>query len=346
MKVHSFAPSVIAIAAAAIISHSATAAPVVDKGLTLSLGASFNDLDSYRGLDDAIAPEVGIGYRYNDQFSLMTTYSQFSTDQKNGDDSDLKAYRLDAFYDLSPWTGQLTPYLVGGIDYLKEKPDHDDSRDDTRLNAGFGLRKALSPNLSIQGDLRAIRSLDYNQTEGLLNVALSWTFGAVAKSVAAAKPVIQKPAPKPVVAKVKDSDRDGVLDNIDLCPETPAGNEVDQTGCEPQETINLLVTFDFDSDAIQANAWDRINKMGEFLQRYPDVKIDITGHTDSMGSEQYNLTLSSQRADAVRKALIEKFGIKAERLQSFGAGEVKPIASNATDDGRLQNRRVVADIVE
>ena len=347
MKVHHFAQSVIAIAVSTLISHSAIAAEPVDKGVILSLGASYNDLDSYRGLDDAFAPEVGIGYRYNDQLSLMTTYSQFSTDKKSGDDSDLKTYRIDAFYDLSPWSGALTPYLVGGIDYLKEKPDHEDSRDDVRLNAGAGLRKALSENLSIQGDVRAIRSMDYNQTEGLVNIALSWTFGAASKPIAAAQPVKQEPAPVPVVAKVEeDNDRDGILDNVDLCLDTSAGATVDQTGCEPKETINLLVNFDFDSDNIQANAWGIIDKMGDFLQRYPDVKIDITGHTDSLGSEQYNLTLSSKRAIAVRNALIEKFGIEAERLQSFGAGEVEPIATNTTNKGRLKNRRIVAEIVE
>ncbi len=62
----------------------------------------YNYLDSYRGLDNDLAPEVGIGYRLNDRFSVEGIYSQYSTDQKTGGDADLKEFRLDAFYDLTP----------------------------------------------------------------------------------------------------------------------------------------------------------------------------------------------------------------------------------------------------
>lgn len=104
----------------------------MDKGWTFSIGGAYNDLASLRRLDNNLAPEVGAGYRLNDRFSIEGIYSQYSTGQKTGDDADLKEFRLDAFYDLTPWDGSLTPYVVAGISELeadlKAKGEHDDTR--------------------------------------------------------------------------------------------------------------------------------------------------------------------------------------------------------------------------
>lgn len=348
MKVRNFAHSAIAMAVAGIISHSAFAQDVTDKGVMLSIGASYNALDSYRKLDDSLAQEIGAGYRLNDRFSFSAIYSQYTTDQKSGGDVDLKSYRLDAFYDLSPWNGELTPYLVTGIDELQEKPDGGEKRNDTRMNMGAGVRKALTPNLSLQGDIRAVRSLDYNQTEGMFNVALNWTFGRASQPAQNTSEVAQitreTVASKQPIPAV-DSDQDGVQDTVDLCPATIPGATVDQQGCVPMEEINLLVTFGFDSDTISTGATSMISKVGDFMTRYPDVKIRIEGHTDSSGHKDYNQTLSTRRADAVRQSLIDQYQIDSHRIESIGLGEVEPFTSNMTKEGRKQNRRVVAEVI-
>ncbi|MFK0573358.1 OmpA family protein [Endozoicomonas sp.] len=348
MKVQGFARSMIAIAISATISSSViaseVASQVVDKGLTFSIGSAYNDLDSYRDLDNKLAPEVGIGYRLNDRFSVEGIYSQYSTDHKFGKDTDLKEFRLDAFYDLTPWDGSLTPYFVAGIAELDADYEVGGEDDDTRMNAGLGLRKAFTPNLAIRGDVRAVRSLDYAQTESMVNVALTWTFGSVAK---AAEPVVAAPVQEePVVAVVLDADNDGILDNADLCPNTAAGITVDITGCEPMAAIDLLVNFDLNSESINQEGIDQVAKMGEFLQRYTEVKIRIEGHTDDQGKAAYNEQLSARRADAIRQMLIEQHGINAERIDTAGMGENTPAASNDTTEGRQQNRRVTAEIIE
>ncbi|WP_419534122.1 OmpA family protein [Endozoicomonas sp.] len=352
MKVQGFARSLIAIAIGATVSSSVIAgemaSQVVDKGLTFTIGGAYNDLDSVRDLDNKLAPEVGIGYRLNDRFSVEGIYSQYSTDQKTGGDADLKEFRLDAFYDLTPWDGSLTPYVVAGISELETDLKVDGEHDDTRMNAGFGLRKAFTPNLSIRGDLRAVRTLDYAQTEAMANVALTWTFGSVAK---AAEPVaVVEPVQEEVVAKVEpapvlDADMDGVLDKDDLCPNTAEGITVDQTGCEPMKAIDLLVNFEFDSEVINQEGVDQIAKMGEFLQRYPEARIRIEGHTDARGKAAYNEQLSVRRADIIRQQLIEKHGIDAERIDAVGMGESEPVATNDTVEGRQQNRRVTAEVI-
>ncbi|WBA81812.1 OmpA family protein [Endozoicomonas sp. GU-1] len=352
MKVQGFARSLIAIAIGTTLSSSVIASDmasqVVDKGLTFTVGGAWNDLDSNRGLDNALAPEIGIGYRLNDRFSVEGIYSQYSTEQKTGPDADLKEFRLDAFYDLTPWDGSLTPYVVAGISELEADYEMGGEHDDTRMNAGFGLRKAFTPNLAIRGDVRAVRTLDYAQTEAMANVALTWTFGSVAK---AAEPVAMvEPVQEEVVASVEpapvlDADNDGVLDKDDLCPNTAAGITVDQTGCEPMTAIDLLVNFDFDSETINPEGIDQIAKMGEFLQRYPNVRIRIEGHTDAQGKATYNEQLSVRRADIIRQQLIDTHGVDAGRIDAVGMGESKPVASNDTAEGRQQNRRVTAEVI-
>ena len=76
------------------------------------------------------------------------------------------------------------------------------------------------------------------------------------------------------------------------------------------------------------------------LVQHPELRIRIEGHTDSEGEDAYNQQLSEQRATAVRSYLVEKYGVAAQRLETAGLGESKPVADNATPEGRQQNRRV------
>ncbi|MCL6271935.1 OmpA family protein [Sansalvadorimonas sp. 2012CJ34-2] len=347
MATHHFVKTLLGVAISAAISTTALAVDVIDKGFTVGLGGAYTDYDSARTLDNKVAPEVGIGYRFNDRFSLEGLYSKASNELKNGNDADLKDYRLDAFYDLTPWDGSLTPYLVAGIGEFKENIENSKDRDDTRLNVGFGLRKALTENLSLRGDLRALHGLDLNQTESMLNLALTWTFGAPSQPVQAEVTPEPEPQPQPIepVPAPLDTDKDGVVDASDLCPNTDPGAAVDSVGCVPMEEIDLLVEFRFDSADILNTELNHIDEMGKFLQKYSDVKIKLEGHTDSQGVAIYNDGLSQQRADAVRKMLIEKFDIAGERIEAVGMGEKEPVAPNDTFEGRQKNRRVVAEIL-
>ena len=97
--------------------------------------------------------------------------------------------------------------------------------------------------------------------------------------------------------------------------------------------------FGFDSAAIKAGARAEISQVAEVLDRYPQLRIRIEGHTDSIGSAKSNQKLSEGRADAVRKELIS-LGMRPENIEIVGFGAVRPVASNKTPDGRRQNRRV------
>ena len=97
--------------------------------------------------------------------------------------------------------------------------------------------------------------------------------------------------------------------------------------------------FDFDKDVVKPQYHNDIEKVANFLKAYPKTTGELEGHTDSIGSEEYNQGLSERRADAVRDYLTSK-GVRASRLTSRGYGESRPIASNDTEEGRAENRRV------
>lgn len=107
------------------------------------------------------------------------------------------------------------------------------------------------------------------------------------------------------------------------------------------ENIELRVLFDNDKSFVKPHYYAEIERVAQFMQRHPEATATIEGHTDSNASDMYNVRLSQRRVDAVKKILVENYGVSANRLNSIGYGESRPVASNATPEGRQQNRRVV-----
>lgn len=107
----------------------------------------------------------------------------------------------------------------------------------------------------------------------------------------------------------------------------------------PHRLVLEGVNFDFDRATLRPEDSDVIDKDMATLKEWGDVKVEVAGHTDSVGSDGYNMDLSQRRANTVRDYLISK-GIAADRLVAKGYGESQPIASNDSDEGRFKNRRV------
>ncbi|MDQ7838164.1 MAG: OmpA family protein [Thermodesulfobacteriota bacterium] len=142
------------------------------------------------------------------------------------------------------------------------------------------------------------------------------------------------PAPKPA-AKPADSDGDGVYDDMDQCPNTPAGAKVNKKGCWILPTI----LFDTDKFDIHTGYYADLDDVAQVMKKNPGLKIDIEGFTDSTASDEYNLSLSEKRAQAVGHYLEQK-GIEASRISLKGFGKSNPVSSNDTPEGRAKNRRV------
>jgi len=118
--------------------------------------------------------------------------------------------------------------------------------------------------------------------------------------------------------------------------------EVTETAIEVRETIN----FAFNSDVIEASSFGLMDTIVSVVQEHPEiVRLSIEGHTDNVGTPRYNLDLSTRRAASVMRYLTEH-GVAASRLTSQGFGLTRPRATNDTDAGRAENRRVEFNIVE
>lgn len=160
------------------------------------------------------------------------------------------------------------------------------------------------------------------------------------------------PAEVPVnsVGCPRDSDGDMVFDVDDKCPGTPAGVAVDSEGCPvplPEKaSLDLAIEFGTDKAALSAVNNPELEKAAAFINSHPGVRIIIEGHTDDVGPASYNQKLSLRRAGSVRMALVERYGVPADRIVARGFGETRPVADNATPEGRLANRRVVVKIEE
>ncbi len=146
-----------------------------------------------------------------------------------------------------------------------------------------------------------------------------------------------------------DSDRDGTPDYKDLCPGTPLGVIVDQDGCPigGQNILSLTgVNFAFDKAVLTPEAEMILDEAVALLQETDEVlEVRVEGHTDSVGSEAYNMDLSQRRAESVIDYLVAN-GVNSTRLVPVGMGEGFPVANNDTDAGRAANRRVDFVVVE
>ena len=154
-----------------------------------------------------------------------------------------------------------------------------------------------------------------------------------------------------------DSDSDGVPDILDKCPDTPPGVKVDKDGCpvveqkvvEPKQDVPKIITIDrvaeFDpaKTIVNKKYYKDIKKVADYLKAHPETIAWLAGHTDNVekkGDKIRNKKLSVARAESIRQYLIKKFKIDESRLTAVGFGSRKPVAGNATKQGRQKNRRV------
>jgi OOP family OmpA-OmpF porin len=161
-----------------------------------------------------------------------------------------------------------------------------------------------------------------------------------------------------------DSDGDGVSDYFDKCANTPKTVKVDGAGCalpvpppskdttivrnntyiitgEDRKIVDEAVRnleFDFGKATIRERSFVYLNRVADLLNQ-KGIQLKLAGHTDNVGSEEANMTLSKNRADAVKNYMMNK-GVSSSKIESEGFGESKPIESNKTASGRQKNRRV------
>jgi len=115
---------------------------------------------------------------------------------------------------------------------------------------------------------------------------------------------------------------------------------------EPSKLITLdNVYFDTDKATIKPESYKQLNELADLLKEKKDLEIEIAGHTDNVGNEEYNQDLSQRRAEAIKSYLVKK-GANAQHIRAAGYGDQQPIASNATPEGRAKNRRIEVRITK
>lgn len=161
-----------------------------------------------------------------------------------------------------------------------------------------------------------------------------------------------------VTKLMADSDGDGVSDYYDKCANTPKGTAVDGAGCplpkmEVVKPVTYIITeedkkivteairnleFDLAKATIRATSYASLNRVADLMVS-KNLSLKLAGHTDSQGSDAYNMKLSKDRAESVKAYLVSK-GVNPSRIEATGYGEAQPIDTNSTEKGRQNNRRV------
>lgn len=247
-----------------------------------------------------------LGYQFDD---LWAADVSFGTDMS--DNIDLDAFSLNGYRFFG--SGAFRPYLSAGV----SKFSLDDSAldDNTeQVQVGFGVSADLSRNLELRAGYQSHHTISGDSyQDDAWGAALAWHFRKpAAMDVAQAEP---QPEPAPVEKEVV-------------------------------ERIELEVLFDFDKSVIKSVYEPQFQQIAQTMRDDPElVTTIIEGHTDWIGTDEYNQGLSERRANAVKQKLVEDYGIAPGRIEIQGFGESQPVADNTTATGRQQNRRAIAVIM-
>ena len=141
-----------------------------------------------------------------------------------------------------------------------------------------------------------------------------------------------------------DTDKDGVFDYMDACPNTLPGINVNHRGCplrkkEDLDQLKKGIQFEFGSAKLLKSSYPTLDDIISLLMKIPEVKLEVQGHTDIVGTEDFNQKLSEDRANAVADYFKLK-GVPADRVRAIGFGTRMPLGDNETEEGRAKNRRV------
>jgi OOP family OmpA-OmpF porin len=323
-------------------------------GFSLGAGIGVLQPSGDRDLESGDTTAFNGAYRFdpNWEIEVTTLGSDLDGDGVLNSDADARSNRLDFNYYFN--NGNWQPYASAG--FGKTKYDYDDGSkaDDAPLDFGLGLKYFFNPSWFARGDVRG-----FTVSEGTDN-AITFSVGHMFNQHKEEMPpadsdndgviddLDQCPGtPAGVAVDHKgcpmDTDGDGVLDYMDQCPNSSAGAVVNESGCEKiSMSMNLTVEFPNNSAELgPIGSHPDFDAAVAFLSTHTNVSATIEGHTDSRGDAAYNQALSEQRAKAAADRLIER-GVDAGRISSVGYGESKPIADNDTVEGRQDNRRIVA----
>ena len=342
--------------------------------------AGFNFQDSARGTRNAPFGAIGLGRFVSPNWSVDGELNYQNPHNEANEDLNWSQYGIsfDARYHFLAEGRAWNPYVVMGLGYQRAEEEFNPT--DARVPASFARNGAPSQReegnvagklgVGMQGDLGNIGirtelayrlDMDDNSVASAIAGDDSDMFGDVLASIgvviplgpAAVAPAAPAPAPAPAAPNCadQDDDGDGVNNCDDKCPGSQAGQTIGPDGCPVPVSIDLKgVNFDYDKATLRPDAVSILSEAVEILKRYPELRVEVAGHTDSKGTDAYNQKLSERRAQTVYNYLTSN-GVDASRMTGpNGYGESRPIAPNANEDGsdnpegRARNRRTELNV--
>ena len=301
--------------------------------------------DAEVGLDNDLGYVIGIGYDFNSRLSAEFSVMDLNPETKAKRELDQDLWKIDVLYGLDFDLGRFKPFVVSGLGN-----SNIDGENDSIWDIGAGLRLPLNERWTWRTSIRNYYALgrDFEDQDFGIDTTLVYRLGGSRKSMASSNEPPREGVQE--VVEVADADRDGVPDANDLCSDTPRSYAVDKDGCpiaiEEVARVELLVNFDFDRSEVKEKYLPEIERVARFMEQYPDRVVELEGHTDSRGTDAYNLGLSQRRAEAVMAELVGRFGISPSRVSAKGFGESQPIESNDSAQGRAENRRVITVVIK
>ncbi len=305
--------------------------------------------------------ELFAGYKYSDYLSVEAGYIDLGEvrTRLKGSVVDINDYlasanlvhpRSASGYELAvlgryPINEKNYLYLRAGLLFANSRYEADAEVDFAKRSnssrdgfVGIGYGYEINDRWGMRVSYENYRVEDENI--GLLGLGIQYKFHHHKTAVAAAPEVV-------AAIPIKEIKTPEVI--VDPCTQSTSAKEkctreLIQPALIQSISIKLAVQFDTNSDVVKDIYLADIRKLADFMNEHKNTKVAIEGHTDDRGNDQLNKNLSQRRAHAVRNILIEKLGIESGRVAFAGYGEERPIANNATEQGRAENRRVMAEI--
>lgn len=336
-----------------------------------SVGVNFQDTD--RQTQDTPFGTLGFGRFVSPNWSLEAEVNYQNPDKNENTGLWWSQYGVsaDARYHFRDADAKWWPYVRMGLGWQRHEEEYVSNNlatpeggfpyqhegSNVAANLGVGLqfdfgRMDMRTELGTRIDFDDVQA---NGTPGAQEDYFTDLLASVGLTVALgpepSAPVAAAPEPVAPSCADMDDDGDGVNNCDDKCPGSQAGQTIGPDGCPVPVSIDLKgVNFDFDKSTLRPDAVAILNEAIEILKRYPDLKVEVAGHTDAIGTDEYNQGLSERRARAVYDYLTGN-GIDASRLVGpNGYGESRPIAPNTNPDGsdnpegRAQNRRTELNV--
>ena len=273
----------------------------IEKGPVAGFGLGYQFADNW-------GVELMLNHGWHDYHYLVNGQCRCGTD-----DTGLDLGRVDLLYHFWP-EKELVPYLAVGFGGMRLDFDSFDKEDDAFADYGGGIQYFLSEDIALRADVRGIRTFDDSNNNLAATVGVTFLLGGKQKAGVPCRTTTAIPEP----------------------PTAPVTPPAPVMATRPAD---FRILFDFNKTDVNPGYHDNFKQVADYLKAYKQIVLRIEGHTDAVGPEAYNRTLSLRRAQSVSRYLSTNFNVPQSQMYVVGFGESSPVADNSTSEGRRLNRR-------